>query len=112
MTDCSQQSNQSRITDRQADRRRHPRKSCFIPATWATSDAVLTDFIWNISAGGVFLDTTEPCLPGEQISMTFLLPNQKKPVKTTGEIVWKASVGVGIKFTSVSEDLEEMIEAL
>ena len=112
MTDYSQQTDESSATARQADRRKHPRKSCFIPATWATSDAVLTDFIWNISAGGVFLDTSEPCSPGEHISMTFLLPNQEEPVKTTGEIVWKASVGVGVKFTSVSKDLEEMIEAL
>ena len=93
------------------DRRRHPRKECAIAVTCATY-RVFTDFIRNISPGGVFIETSAPCLPGDHLALMFSLPKEEEPVKVTGKIVWRAREGVGVKFTSADEDLEQMIDAL
>ena len=93
------------------DRRKYPRKPCSIAVTCEIY-RVFTDFIRNISAGGVFIETSAPCLPGEHLTMMFSLPNQGEPVKTMGKIMWRAPEGVGVKFTTPSDDLQTMIESL
>ena len=95
----------------QNDRRKHPRQPCFIPVTCSTSGGVYTNFIRNISAGGAFVETSAPCVPGEYLTMMFWFPNQEEPVKTAGEIMWRAAEGVGVKFTTVNKDLERMVES-
>jgi hypothetical protein len=44
--------------------------------------------------------------------MMFALPNQEEPVKVMGKVVRRAPEGVGVRFTSVAEGFEQMIEVL
>ena len=92
--------------------REYPRKSCFIPVTCATSDGVFTDFVRNISAGGVFIETSEPFSVGQQLKLMFWPTDGEEPIKTTGKIMWRGPGGVGVKFTTPCNDLETMIESL
>jgi Tfp pilus assembly protein PilZ len=96
----------------QDDRRRDPRKGCSIAVTYATW-RIFTDFIKNISAGGVFIETSVPFARGENLTLMFSPPNQQEAVKITGQVVWSDPNGVGVKFTSPpSKELEEILESL
>lgn len=111
MTDSAEQSDVSGVTVPQVDRRRHPRKPCFIPVTWVTSKSVFMNFIRNISAGGAFIETNAPCLPGEEVAIMFSFRDQEEPVTTTGEVMWRGPQGVGVKFTTASADFGRMVES-
>jgi hypothetical protein len=94
---------------RQTDRRQHPRTPCSIEVT---VDGVYTDFIENISAGGVFIQTSAPFSVGQHITLVFPFPSSEAPSRMSGEIVWKSAVGVGVKFSSVSHELKELMESV
>ncbi len=97
---------------RQGERREHPRKPCSIEVTYTTEDRTFTDFIKNISMGGVFMQTSASLNVGQQISLVFPFPTQEEPIRMTGQVVWKSPVGVGVKFIELSRGVREMIEAL
>jgi Tfp pilus assembly protein PilZ len=56
-------------------------------------------YIENISKSGIFIASTNPILPGEQINLTFQLP---PPLKGTVccicEVVWKRPLGSHLPF--------------
>ena len=96
------------------ERRRHPRKPCAIPVTVGTFH-VSTEQIHNISVGGVFIETSAPFpfSPGDQVTLTFSIPNQKRPVIIAGKVVWISTSGVGVEFTTPpSKELREVINSL
>lgn len=106
MTDSDEQLNKNE------ERRKHPRKPCFVAVEGATWDSALDGFIKNISAGGVFFETPKAFAVGEEITLTFLYPGHEKPVKIVGEIVWNAPQGLGVKFKTADERFEAAIKAL
>lgn len=93
-------------------RRDHPRKPCLMAVDYAAEDRVFKDFIHNISSGGVFVETNESFSVGQDITMTFSLPHYEEPVKITGEIVWSAPHGIGVKFKTPHQHLDAMIQSI
>jgi len=91
------------------DRRGYPRKRCSIAVT---VDGISRDLIKNVSAGGVFIETSMAFEPGNYVTLEFSLPNQEEPTKVTGKIVRKSASGIGVRFTVVSQRMKEMIESL
>ena len=86
------------LRDRQTrEKRKHPRKSCFISVDYVTQDRVYKDFIQNISRGGVFIETRAPFFVGEKVSLTFTPPDHRKSIKTIGEVVRTSPQGIGVK---------------
>ena len=95
------------------DRREHPRVPCSIPVSCATEAGVFEDLIRDIGAGGAFIKTAEAFSPGEEITLALSIPNLKEPLQITGQIVWRTSQGIGVKFASpLSKDLREIKESL
>lgn len=94
------------------ERRKHPRRYWVGPVDYATEDRAFKDFIKNVSAGGVFIETHIPFSIGEQITLTFSPSNRDKPIKITGEIVWTGSLGIGVRFKMPNQDLEALIRLL
>ena len=91
------------------DRREYPRVPCSIPVSCTTGAGVSKDLIRDISAGGAFIRTSEAFSPGEEITLALSFPNLKEPLKITGQIVWRTSRGIGVKFaSSLSKDLREI----
>lgn len=78
--------------------RKHYRKPVFTVVDYATQGHAYRDFIRNISAGGVFIETPMPFSVGQELSLTFALPIYQKHIKITGEIVRIDSQGIGVKF--------------
>jgi Tfp pilus assembly protein PilZ len=93
-------------------KRRHDRKPYFSVVDYATQGGAYTDFIQNISAGGVFIGTSAPFQVGQQLSLGFPLPVSHKHILIGGEITWVSPKGIGVKFDAVDRELEAMIRSL
>jgi len=78
--------------------RKHARKALVAVVDYATQDQAYRDFIKNISAGGVFIETTVPVSIGQELSLTFALPYHQAHIKITGEVVRINPQGIGVEF--------------
>lgn len=85
-------------TWRNKDRREDPRAPCAIPVDYSAGGRAFKDFIEDISAGGLFIKTQAALSAGQQITLTFMPPDRKKPVRIDGEIERSDSTGIGVKF--------------
>lgn len=56
------------------------------------------DFVRNVGAGGVFIETPEHFSVGQSVSLTFSLPNYSGVIRITGEIIRTTSKGIAIEF--------------
>jgi uncharacterized protein (TIGR02266 family) len=93
-------------------RRKHVRKPFLMAVDYSTQDHVYKDFIQDISTGGVFIQTHMPFTVGQDVSLTFPLPNYQKHIKVTGEVVRSTTQGVGVKFKMADQDQTAMITSL
>jgi len=94
------------------DKRKHTRKHFFMAVDYSVEDRVYKDYIKDISAGGVFIETRTPFSIGQELSLSFPLPNYRKYIKTTGEVVRISPHGIGVKFMMVDQGQEAMIKSL
>ena len=94
------------------DKREHQRKPFFMVVDYSTDDRVYKDYIQNISAGGAFIETRMPFSVGQEVSLSFPLPNYQKYIRIAGEVVRISPEGIGVKFKMVTQDQETMIKSL
>ena len=87
------------------EKRKYPRKKTFIWTECSADSRFFTDFIQNLSASGLFIETQLPFFVGEALSMTFSLPGADAPIKITGKIVRIDSNGIGVQFDSLLSDV-------
>jgi Tfp pilus assembly protein PilZ len=92
--------------------RDHNRKECLIAVDYSSQDRFFRDFIQNISAGGVFIETREAFSAGQEIGLTFSIPNSQIPFRISGEITRTSSNGVAVKFRTVTGYQEEILNSL
>jgi len=92
--------------------REHNRQACLIAVDYSTQDRFFKDFIQDISAGGVFIETREPFEQGQNIALTFSIPNSQVPFRVSGEIARSTSDGIAVKFEQVTKYQEEILKAL
>lgn len=78
--------------------RRHPRRPSFISVESSSNDVSFTDFIQDISNGGVFIQTDGSFFVGQEISLTFSLPKTQQNITVNGEVARIDSTGIGVKF--------------
>jgi Tfp pilus assembly protein PilZ len=92
--------------------RDYNRKSCLIAVDYSSQDRFFRDFIQNISAGGVFIETREVFSAGQEIGLTFSIPHSQIPFRISGRIMRTSSKGVAVKFLKVTGYQEEILNAL
>jgi Tfp pilus assembly protein PilZ len=105
---------------RKRERRKDPRESCSNAVTYDTEDGAFKGFIKNISNGGVFIETPRTFSIGQQVTLIFSPTSQQGPssvdqegpIKITGKILWRVPRGIGVKFETASDDLEEILRSL
>ena len=61
-------------------------------------------FMLDISPAGGFIETNEVFSAGQQINLSFSLPNPTQQLKISGEILWKGMLGMGVKFNNLPDD--------
>jgi len=93
-------------------KREHERKPFFMVVDYSTDDRIFKDYIQNISAGGVFIETHMPFAEGQELSLSFPLPNYRKYIKISGEIVRASPQGIGVQFKTANQEQEERIKSL
>ena len=85
------------------EKRSDIRKNCLIQVNYEADGHRHNSFILDISAFGVFIETDRPIAVGQQVKMTFRLPEELKPFHLSGEVVWCGSHGCGIRFSDISK---------
>lgn len=83
------------------DSRKYFGKNQLLLANCQTMDAVFNEYIQDLSSGGAFIQTDKTLTIGQEIAMTISLPNSRKELKATGEIVRVSPKGVGVEFTVI-----------
>jgi len=92
-------------------KRDHSRKSCLISVDYVVEGRAFTNYIQNLSSGGVFIETSESFSLGQEITMAFSFSNDHRPSKFTGEIVRIKKNGIGVKFKDLTKYQEEIIKS-
>ena len=93
-------------------KRKHSRKSCLISVDYSTPERFYREFVQDISAGGLYIETREPLSKGEGISLTFSVPDSQVPIRVTGEIVRTEESGIAVEFNKISKYQEEIMSSL
>ena len=87
------------------DMRKHPRKPDLIPVECSTHDVCFTNFINDISDGGVYIKTNAPFYVGQEIRLDFSLRETQDSLCVVGEVVRVDAQGIGVIFTDVGAEL-------
>ena len=94
-----------------SEHRKYGRKDFLKIIDYTVEDRFYRDIIQNISAGGVFIETSETFSKGQKISMTFMSPEHVGPFKINGEIVRIHSNGIGVAFKMKSQVQELVLKS-
>jgi hypothetical protein len=87
------------------EKRKYPRRSTPMEITFSSDQRrIFEDFVRNISAGGLFIETNLVTELGQKLTMTFSRPGSGAPVKVIGKIIRVDSEGIGVKFDKLLSD--------
>ena len=75
------------------------------PVSYATRGIAYEDFLQDISAGGVFIETRAMFTVGQSLTLTFPMPGHHHFITVTGEVVRATGQGIGVKFDRAVQDL-------
>lgn len=92
--------------------RKHPRKECILIVHFASKGHAHQNITRDISADGVFIETTEPFSVGDKIFLTLSYSNAPRPFKVEGEVARIETDGIGIKFKRVSPVQKQLINLI
>jgi uncharacterized protein (TIGR02266 family) len=93
-------------------KRKHPRKPYLSAVDFATEDQFYKEYIQDISAGGLFIETRAPLAVGQEITLLLSFPDHERPIRIVGEVVRATQQGIGVKFKHPSPIVEEVIRSL
>ena len=106
------------------EHRRKARIPKTLRVTYSTRSGNVGVVISNLSVGGLFIKTNDPLSKGEKTDLVISLPDRKKKLEVSGEVIWaskeervtpegKLPPGMGVKFlNSSNEDIERIISVL
>ena len=80
------------------EEREYARKNLSIYALFWLGDNFYRDYIKNISAGGLFIETKKPVTIDETVMVSFSPSDDEEPIQVKGEIVRGTPYGFGMKF--------------
>ena len=84
------------------EKRKYQRKSTLIDITYSSDQRrIFEDFVRNISAGGLFIETNLITELGQKLTMTFSHPDSGDPIKVLGKVIRVDSGGIGVKFNKL-----------
>ena len=102
------------------ERRKHQRVPTQILIKYRSADQFFSDYIQNISRGGIFVPTQQPLPENTQLQISFSLPNYDRLITTEGIVVHSvhansactdSPAGMGIQFKALSEKNQQLIDA-
>jgi len=102
------------------ERRAAIRVTCALPAAYSVTNrlSTLPARVTDLSMKGVRLWTGEPLMPGDQVTTSFLLPSEDRPLIVNGRVRWQgAEAGrsggyqSGVEFGDVDETTQFCLQA-
>ncbi len=103
----------------QADSRQNLRAPLIIQKIHIDSDRpVFFGYSKNISRSGLFVATTHPANPGDQLDLEIPFPIDKKSLRCRCEVVWRRPLGkhlpfepgMGLRFVDLPQDIIKRID--
>jgi uncharacterized protein (TIGR02266 family) len=101
------------------NRREHPRESLVVEIGLLAQQQFYTGFTQDISAGGLFLATTQLLPIGERIRVLFRLPQRDNDFQPLCEVRWHrtprssgdpaVTTGMGLRFVDLTPEEEHAI---
>jgi Tfp pilus assembly protein PilZ len=73
--------------------------------TYATRGIAYEDFLLDISAGGVFIETRAVFTVGQSLTLTFPMPGHQHFINVTGRVVRVEGNGIGVQFDEAVQNL-------
>lgn len=105
--------------------REHARYAVDLRVDCATRDAFVSNYVTNLSRGGLFIRSDHPLPVSAEVDLTLTLPDSDTRITARGRVVWNYDIergtsrvvpGMGIKLLDIQEDerrkLAEYLEAL
>lgn len=101
------------------ERRKHPRAVTNVLIRYGDAEQFFTDYILNISRGGIFVATLDPLPAGTPLRIGFALPNCDRLIATEGVVVRSTrddpsaspdASGMGIRFQRLDEEALDIID--
>ncbi|MBI3609856.1 MAG: TIGR02266 family protein [Nitrospirae bacterium] len=101
-----------------SDRRKDPRFDVSIKVDYSTKGMFISNYVTNLSKGGVFIQTENPLPIQSQINLTFTLPDININIEAKGRVAWTYDIkkgtstivpGMGIKFTEIADEHKALI---
>jgi uncharacterized protein (TIGR02266 family) len=101
------------------ERRKYKRVRAKILIKYGNAEQFFTDYIQNISRGGIFVPTYNPLPQGTSLRISFSLPFWDRLIETEGLVVHSIRTdprrstepsGMGIQFRALSEDNLRLID--
>lgn len=78
----------------------------------------LFDFCKDLGAGGIFIASEQPKEAGEDIELTFTIPDSKETLKLNGKVMWsqkpsasQSNPGMGVQFTDYDTEDRKSLES-
>jgi CheY-like chemotaxis protein len=95
------------------ERRRTPRVAVAASANVAYPGAgEITANLGDLSDGGTSLITNERIPKATKVYFDFVLPNQQRPIRLSGEVAWQDFVGrTGIRFVDVPQTSRRLLQS-
>jgi uncharacterized protein (TIGR02266 family) len=107
------------MTNDTRERRRHTRVSAKVLIKYGNAEQFFSDYVQNISRGGIFVPTNNPLPQGTCLQISFSLPYWDRLIETEGLVVHSVRSdpekgaqpsGMGIQFQALSEDNLELLD--
>jgi Tfp pilus assembly protein PilZ len=94
--------------------REYPRLSCYLMVDFAAEGRAYRSCIRDISASGVFIETTDSFEPGQELSLCFSISESEEmlPFKIHGQVTRIYSDGIGVRYEDVTNYQRDIISAL
>ena len=112
------------LQEQLSERRKGIRVSITIKVTYFSVQDFVKDYLFDLSAGGIFVRTREPANLGEKLQLQIFLPDKEKEMTVLGEIIWvrkeeevsdkgKLPPGMGVRFLDPEvNDIKRIIRIL
>jgi Tfp pilus assembly protein PilZ len=94
--------------------REYPRLSCYLMVDFAANGRAYRSCIRDISASGVFIETTDAFEPGQELALCFALSESDEmlPFKIRGQVTRIYPDGIGVRYENVTDYQRAIISAL
>ena len=87
------------------EKRLTPRTPLSMAVNYAVQGEAYEDFVQDISAGGIFIETQIHFVLGQSLAITLPLPGHQHFIQVTGEVVRQTPHGIGVKFNKTVRDI-------